>query len=71
MKFDSYCKQNRERRTLISGYDWAAGELLRKKLTPGEIMRNYISSTTNSFDAGAVEAINVLCDLKVVVDDRV
>jgi len=71
MKFTSYYAANKKRKALTNGFDWAAGKILRKELTPGEIERNYISGVTNSYDLGVVEAINVLCDLKVVVDDRI
>lgn len=73
--------QQRQQRALIaahnSGYDYAAGALLRNELTPAELAVQYITAdtwseggTSRAFDRGMREAVDKLVSLGVVYDNR-
>jgi hypothetical protein len=59
----SYFKTSKERskkEQYINGFDYAAGKLLRKELTPQELEKYIIYIDYDSFDRGIVDAINKL-----------
>jgi hypothetical protein len=60
------------------GYDYAAGALLRGDRTPIQLQYEYDTSTTfnesetaKAFDNGMLQAVDKLCALGFVEDDRV
>ena len=70
--FKKYTKR-KEKNLFISGYNYAAGALLRKEETPMSIDSNcwgFESSSSHYFDLGCDMAIEELIRLKVIEDDR-
>lgn len=60
-------KEKSKKEQYNTGYDYAAGKLLRNECTPLEL-ESYIDY--DPFDYGMIDAINKLCDLGVVEDNR-
>ena len=56
-------------REFNNGFDWAAGELLRRTATPAEI-ESYYYFNSDAFDKGAQAATDLLCN-SLIVDDRI
>jgi hypothetical protein len=59
----NYRKKNKERsekEQYISGFDYAAGKLLRKELIPQELEKHIIYIDYDPFDRGIIDAINKL-----------
>lgn len=74
-------RKNKEKevneKAYVSGYDWAAGKLLRKEMTPSQVEAQCDTSSVfhegammKAFDTGAQHAIDVLVDAGVVDEDR-
>lgn len=62
---------SRHRSLYKSGYDWAAGTILREESTPAGIETRYCNTFDhNAFDDGAEEAVDRLVFLGAVKDDR-
>ena len=69
-------KKQRLQRVYNNGYNYAAGSLLRGETTPLKIQAKCENSQFNTaedhiFDLGAMDAVDKLCQIKAVLDDRV
>ena len=76
-KFEEWLSRREQTRLdeqYSAGYNWAAGELLRDRLTPIMVEMYYDSARgmghNNAFDSGAEDATDKLCALGIVEDDR-
>ena len=73
-KIKEFFKKKKEKTALYeynSGYDYAAGAILRKEETPHDIDMKINWISFNKFDSGAVAAINDLVALGTIKDNRV
>ena len=70
-------RKQRLQRAYNDGYDYAAGSLLRGDTTPLEFQAKCVNNifntggTDSAFDSGAMAAVDKLCRLNAVIDDRV
>lgn len=63
-------EENNQKAQYNNGFDWAAGRLLRKETTPYEIEYTTQNDPEDPFDTGAIAAIELLIELKIIIDNR-
>jgi hypothetical protein len=67
-------KEKNEKEQYISGFDYAAGKLLRKELTPHELEDHIMYIDCDPFDYGIIAAITKLKEIDFItlgfIDDE-